>query len=235
MRVHFITACRNVSQNVEKVVTSVREQSDSRWKWTIIDDCSSDDTAVKFQEATRGMTGVQIIVNSERKHALRNIVEAARQHVDSEDIVATLDGDDSLCNPRTVETLISAYGSGSDVVWTAHRWDTNGMNISGHMPNQVDPYAWPWVTSHLRTFRASLLARISDDNFKNHLGEWFKRGYDQALMLPVLFVGGGRTFVSDVCYQYNIDSASIPSSERNWAERDQIATVNMVRARGFLK
>lgn len=235
MRVHFITACRNVSQNVDRIVASVREQADSRWLWTIVDDCSQDDTASKFQEATRGMTGVQIIVNSERKHALRNIVETARSSVDAGDIVATLDGDDSLCNPSTVGSLISAYEAGSDVVWTAHRWDTNGMNISGHMPNRVDPYAWPWVTSHLRTFRASLLSKVSDANFKNHRGEWFKRGYDQALMLPVLFVGEGRAFLPAVCYQYNIDSASIPSSERNWAERDQIATVNMVRARGFLK
>lgn len=235
MRVHFITACRNVSQNVEKIVASVREQSDSRWRWTIIDDCSQDDTAVRFRAATQEMAGVQIIVNSERRHALQNIVEAARSLADSEDIVATLDGDDSLCNSRTVEILLKSYEAGVNVVWTAHRWDTNGMNISGHMPNRVDPYAWPWVTSHLRTFRASLLGKIGDENFKNHRGEWFKRGYDQALMLPLLFVGEGRSFIPEVCYQYNIDSASIPSSERNWAERDQIATVNMVRARGFLK
>lgn len=235
MRVHFVTACRNVSQNVERIVASVREQSDSRWLWTIVDDCSQDDTVAKFQEATHGMAGVHIVVNRERKHALRNIVEISRSSVDTGDIVATLDGDDSLCNPSTVESLIRAYEAGNDVVWTAHRWDTNGMNISGHMPNRVDPYAWPWVTSHLRTFRASLLSKVSDENFKNHRGEWFKRGYDQALMLPILFVGEGRSFLPAVCYQYNIDSASIPSSERNWAERDQIATVNMVRARGFLK
>ena len=54
-------------------------------------------------------------------------------------------------------------------------------------------------------------------------------------MLPVLRVGGVRKYVSEVCYQYNIDSAAIPSSERDWAERDQIATVNIVRSRGFLR
>jgi hypothetical protein len=69
----------------------------------------------------------------------------------------------------------------------------------------------------------------------SHRGEWFRRGYDQALMLPILKVGGRRKFVPEVCYQYNIDSASIPSSERNWAEMDQISTVNIVRSRGFLR
>jgi hypothetical protein len=109
------------------------------------------------------------------------------------------------------------------------------MNISGHMPDGVDPYAWPWVSSHLRTFRKALIDRISDENFKDTRGQWFKRGYDQALMLPVLKVASRRVFLPEVCYQYNINTSSIPAGERNWAERDQISTVNIVRSRGFLR
>lgn len=231
MIVHFITACRNVERNVDSLIASVKSQRNSRWKHTIVDDCSSDLTYDRLISLTSDDPRFQVIRNSERKHALRNIVDAVRQ-MGSNEIAATLDGDDCLCNDLTVDLLLREYERGSDVVWTAHKWDTNGMNISGHMPDVVDPYAWPWVTSHLRTFRATLISKISDANFLNHKGEWFKRGYDQALMLPLLHVGMRRTYIPEVCYQYNIDSASIPVDERNWAERDQISTVNIVRSRG---
>ena len=234
MRIHFVTACRNVLSNAEALIQSVRDQTSSDWSHTIVDDFSSDGTADRLRVLTTGDSRFKIVSNSERRHALRNIVDASRG-LREDEVVATLDGDDVLCNPRTVEILLAEYERGADVVWTAHKWDTNGMNISGHMPDRVDPYAWPWVSSHLRTFRSHLLSRVSDDNFLTHRGEWFKRGYDQALMLPVLRVGGVRKYVSEVCYQYNIDSAAIPSSERDWAERDQIATVNIVRSRGFLR
>ena len=234
MRVNFITACRNASSNVARLVSSLDEQDDRRWTLTVIDDCSTDSTHDRFQDALSGRENCLLVQNSERKYALRNIVEAARR-VHPDQIVATLDGDDSLCNPRTVGLLIQEYEKGADVVWTAHKWDTNGMNISAHMPDKVDPYSWPWVTSHLRTFRSSILSCVSDNNFKDHRGDWFKRGYDQALMLPVLSLAKRRVYLPSVCYQYNIDSSSIPASERVWSERDQISTVNIVRARGLLK
>ena len=233
MRVHFVTACRNVEKNVADLLASVREQEDTRWTHTIIDDASTDGTYTELVRLTSGDGRFRVIRNDERRHALRNIVEVTRE-MPSVDIVATLDGDDVLCNRKTVSLLLDQYEGGCDVVWTAHKWDTNGMNISGHMPDRVDPYAWPWVSSHLRTFRSHLISRVPDANFKDHRGEWFKRGYDQALMLPILHVGGRRSFVPTVCYQYNIDSAAIPAAERNWSEIAQISTVNIVRARGFL-
>ena len=101
------------------------------------------------------------------------------------------------------------------------------------MPSNVNPYQWPWCTSHFRTFRASLLSEISDENFKNIKGEWFERGYDQALMLPLLYLTKNRKFIEDVCYLYNIESVSV--NDRDWAEMKQISTINLVRSRGFLK
>ena len=100
------------------------------------------------------------------------------------------------------------------------------------MPSNVDPYAWPWSSSHLRTFKASLLKNVSDKNFLNHKGEWFQRGYDQALMLPIIHVSNSRKYVPEVCYVYNIDSVSIPF--RDYEEMSQISTINIVRSRGFL-
>ena len=174
-----------------------------------------------------------VIKNEDKKFALRNIVESARKYEDEDSIIAVIDGDDQLCNEDTVDILLSAYEEGNDVVWTGHRWDINGMNISKDMPFHVDPYQWPWCSSHLRTFKSSLLKEIVDSNFKDTSGRWFKRGYDQALMLPIIHVANNRKYIDKICYQYNINSVSV--SDRDWAEKIQHSTVNLVRSRGFLE
>jgi hypothetical protein len=197
---------------------------------------STDSTAEKLSYLVGSDSRFTIIKNNEKKYALKNIVDAARNYQNDKNIIiATIDGDDSLCNNDTVSTILKEYEAGADVVWTAHRWDINNMNISRSIPATVNPYQWPWCTSHLRTFRSSLLSKIKDKNFKHVSGKWFERGYDQALMLPLLFLTKNRSYVDKVCYLYNIDSSSIPEDKRDWCEMEQISTINMVRSRGFLK
>ena len=233
-KVVFICPSYNIESNVQRLLGSLREQTDESWHCFIIDDMSSDETFKTLRKHCSNDNRFTIIKNSEKKYALRNIIECTRG-LNSEAIVAVVDGDDSLCNSQTVEILIDAYKDGSEVVWTAHKWDTNGMNISGPVPNEVNPYFWPWRSSHLRTFKASLLKKIRDANFKDFKGAWFKRGYDQALMLPLMLSANKYTYTPEVCYLYNIDSSSIPNDERNWCEMEQISTINFVRARGFVK
>lgn len=234
MKVVFISPCFNASDNLKNLIDSVTCQTDNRWEHIFIDDISADDTCKRFNELVSDNDKFKLIKNSEKKYALRNIVEVARLYENREDIIiATIDGDDQLCNKDTVKILIESYEDGNDVVWTAHKWDVNGINISKPMPKNVDPYSWVWSTSHLRTFRSSLLKKISDKNFKDTKGEWFRRGYDQALMLPVLSLTTNREYIDKVCYLYNINSVSV--NDRDWAEMSQISTINLVRARGFIK
>ena len=148
--------------------------------------------------------------------------------------MAVIDGDDELCNNDAVKLLHKAYEDPEmDVVWTAHKWDINGLNISRKLPENINPYQYPWCSSHLRTFRASLLSEVPESNFKDHKGEWFERGYDQALMLPLLYRARKHKYLPDVCYLYKINSVSV--NDRDWAEHKQLRTVNLVRARGFLE
>jgi len=232
MRVLFAVPCYNASKNIPNIVNSLVSQDDDRWDCVIIDDISDDDTfKVAKSIPSNKFTAIR---NKTKKYALRNIVDTSRLYQDRDDIViAVIDGDDQLCNDRTVSILLDEYNSDFDVVWTAHKWDINGMNISKEIPNNVDPYAWTWCSSHLRTFRSSLIRGVSDKNFQDCDGNWFKRGYDQALMLPLLSLTNNRKFIPEVCYQYNINSVSIEN--RSWEEKEQISTINIVRARGFLK
>jgi glycosyltransferase involved in cell wall biosynthesis len=232
MNVLFIVPCFNAHDNLSVLVESLNSQNDDRWHAILIDDISQDDTHNKMKEVSSDK--ISFFRNSSKKFALRNIVETSRLFQGRDDlIIAVIDGDDSLCNDDTVSLLINEYEKGSDVVWTGHVWDINNMNISKPMPDNVDPYGYPWCSSHLRTFKSTLLNKISDENFKNLSGEWFVRGYDQALMLPVLFMCKKRMYIDEICYRYNINSVSI--TDRSWEEMDQISTINIVRSRGFLE
>ena len=233
MKVIFISPCFNASRNLKNLIDSVRSQEDSRWEHIFIDDISVDDTVEEFSKIVKGDERFSIVKNTEKKYALKNIIDVARKfEKDRDTIIAVIDGDDQLCNDKTVSLLMEEYENGSDVVWTGHRWDVNGINISRDMPESVDPYGWPWCTSHLRTFRSTLLSKVSDKNFKDTLGNWFQRGYDQALMLPLLKLTNKRKYIDEICYLYNIKSVSV--NDRDWAEMNQLSTINLVRARGFL-
>lgn len=235
-RLIFIVPCYNASKNLDVLVSSLKEQTDNRWHAIFVDDMSEDDTTSKLVSlCENNFDRFSVLKNKEKKFALRNIVEQARKFQEDDSLaIAIIDGDDSLCNKDTVKLVLDEYADNADVVWTAHKWDINGMNISGPLPDIGDVYAMCWKSSHLKTFRASLMKNISDNNFKDLDGSWFTRGYDVALLLPLLHISKKRSYIPEVCYQYNINSCSFPGSEREWAEREQLRTVNLVRARKFV-
>ena len=118
-KVVFICPSFNIESNVDDLVGSLQSQTNPAWKCYVIDDISTDQTYEKLLKKTEGDDRFIIVKNSEKKYALRNIVECARPIEDS--IIAVVDGDDSLCNNEAVNILINSYSDGSEVVWTAHR------------------------------------------------------------------------------------------------------------------
>ena len=51
---------------------------------------------------------------------------------------------------------ITSFTSTSNIV---PGWDINNINVSKELPQQppVNPYEYPWVSSHLKTFRSYLM------------------------------------------------------------------------------
>jgi len=235
MKVVFIVPMFNAAPHIKELVESLQKQTNPNWEAVLIDDMSNDDTIFMANYCTGNDSRFKVITNKEKKWALKNVVVNAR-NVNDGDIVAVLDGDDSICNEKTVQLILNEYQDEEvDTVWTAHKWDINDINISKDFPNgmNINPYEYPWITSHLKTFRSELIHQIHDDNFKDMYGDWFKRGYDQALYLPLLYLSKKRKFINEVCYLYRINSNSM--KHREWKEQDQLNTVKLVRARGFIK
>jgi len=235
-KVVFVIPMYNASQHIKDLIGSLKEQTNENWEAVIIDDMSQDDSIFMVNICTGSDDRIKLIKNTEKKWALKNVVEVSRQYQEEEDvIIAILDADDSLCNENTVELLLKNYDNETDTAWTAHTWDINGMNISRPLPDNIDinPYQYHWCTSHLKTFRSTVLANISDNNFKDLDGNWFKRGYDQALYLPLLYLSRKRKYIDEVCYLYRINSSSM--KVREWKEKDQMDTVRLVRSRWLIE
>ena len=195
---------------------------------------STDNSYDMALELTADDDRFKVVKNTDKKWALENVVTAAREYEkESNTIIAVIDADDALCNENTVDILISTYEDPEvDTAWTAHSWDINSMNISRGLPDNINPYQFPWCSSHLKTWRATTLLGVDDENFKDLDGSWFRRGYDQALYLPLLYLSHKRKFIDEICYLYRINSKSV--DKRVWSESDQMNTVRLVRSRGFV-
>ena len=233
-KVVFISPMYNASAHLEDLISSISEQRNENWEHVIIDDMSTDGSYELAVQLTADDPRFTVIKNKQKKYALDNVVTSARNYQNSSKVViANIDADDALCNENTVDLLLQTYEDPEiDTVWTAHTWDINGMNISGEMSSNVNPYQVPWRTSHLKTWRATTLLGVDDENFKDLDGNWFRRGYDQALYLPLLYLSHKRKFIKEICYLYRINSKSV--QRRIWSEKDQMDTVRLVRSRGFV-
>lgn len=234
----FVTPTYNASFHLEECYESLKEQTNPNWDWVILNDMSNDDT---FEIANRiVMTDererVTVINHDHKKFALKGIYDYLKNYNDfSEQIIAILDGDDALCNENTVDLILKEYEKNPnlDALWTAHSWDINGMNISRELPGNLNPYQYPWVSSHLKTFKVNVFKKIKKDNFQDLDGNWFERGYDQALYLPILYLARERKFLNETCYLYRINSNSL--KVRAWKEKSQMDTIRLVRSRGYVQ
>jgi len=232
-KVVFVSPIYNSSDHLGDLIESVKEQNNENWEHIIIDDMSTDDSFIIANELIKDDNRFTLLKNNTRKYSLRNIVETARKFKKNKDvIIAIIDGDDALCNENTVSILLNEYKEGIDTVWTMHTWDINNVNISNEM-QAIDPYQQPWVSSHLKTFRSTLINNVSDANFKNLDNEWFTSGCDQALYLPLLHLSKESKFINEICYLFRMNSKSVES--RKFADRKKFNTINLVRSRGFLK
>jgi len=236
--VNFISPTYNASYHLRDLYDSLKEQTNPNWNWIILNDMSTDDTLkiAKEIESEDELERVTVIDHKEKKFALKGIYDYLKDYNNfSEQIIAIVDGDDALCNENTVDIILKEYKSNPDLdaLWTSHSWDINGMNISRELPGNLNPYQYPWVSSHLKTFKVNTFKKISSENFKDLDGNWFERGYDQALYLPILHVAKKRKFLNEICYLYRINSNSL--KVRPLKEKNQLDTIRLVRARGYVE
>jgi glycosyltransferase involved in cell wall biosynthesis len=234
----FIVPAYNAAETIGRSIFSVWFQTYQNWKMIVIDDMSTDNT-VDVVNNMKSMLGLSdekltLIKNEEKKWEVRNILESLK-FCDSEDIVCRLDGDDWLCDTDALSIINRRYWeTGCNVLWTSHRWDFTNINISRSLPFDEDPYTFPWVSSHFKTFRKKLIEGVKDENFRGEDGEYFKRIGDQAIYLPVLHQSKGNWhFEPIVAYHYTIKME--PETFQSDDAKFQKNEAEFLRKRGFIK
>jgi glycosyltransferase involved in cell wall biosynthesis len=237
----FAIPTRNSTKTLTKTLVSLAGQSYDNWRAVIVDDCSTDETVLQIQHNAKDLSianKLTIIRNETRSWEIVNTLKALEQ-IQPDEIVCRLDLDDYLCDLNVLEIIARRYAKDPelDALWTAHRWfDSNGittMNISGPMPQGADPYKHPWVSSHLKTFRRSLLTGVSDANYRAKDGEYFKRIGDQTFMLPALAKARKHEFLPIAAYAYfcPMDPGNFQTDDAKFQKEE----ADYLRARGFVK
>lgn len=228
----------NAQETISRAIMSVWFQTYPNWKIIIRDDMSTDRTLdmidVMKKQLGLGEDRISVTSNTEKMWEIRNIVESLKE-CEHNDIVCRLDGDDWLCDSDALSIIDHKYKTtGCDVLWTAHRWAFTNHNISGPLPKSANPYKHRWVSSHLKTFRKSLIETVSDENFRGSDGNYFKRIGDQTIYLPVLYKSAGNWHYEPiVAYHYTIEMK--PETFQTDDSKFQQNEALYLRSRGFIE
>jgi hypothetical protein len=117
---------------------------------------------------------------------------AATQDLDPTDVIISLDADDCLATPETLRIVYEAHAAGAWVTWGSYVHQDGRPGIA--RPLAPSDFARirriPWVTSHLKTYRAGLLRRILSADLQTPDGAWLSHARDMAVMYPVLEMAG---------------------------------------------
>ena len=121
-----------------------------------------------------------------------------------EDVVVLVDGDDWLATPDALSVVRRAHDDGAWVTWGSFEYADGRPGFARDLNWEWSVRAQPWVTTHLKTFRAGLFQRIAAHDLMAD-GKWMDRADDPAFMFPVLEMAGRDRcrFIPDVLYIYN--------------------------------
>lgn len=239
----FLTPAFNCEKDIKKTLLSMVAQSYENWRAVFIDDVSTDNTGETILDLSKRLglgEKVKVVRREEKFGETKNTLTEIKEIKDSE-VVCRLDGGDWLTDNDTLAFLDQIYENHNpSVLWTNHRWAFTPQNISGplNLAEGQTVYQHPWVSSHLKTFRADKLKRVPEKNFFDEKGEWIMIACDQAVFLPMIHTSLlNKEMVAHLpltCYHYSIDleKPNLYHNERSYNQRDMAL---WIRERGFLE
>jgi glycosyltransferase involved in cell wall biosynthesis len=206
----------NAEQYIGKCLDSILAQDYDDYTIYVIDDASTDNTLERIKEYAEGNYKIEVINRQTNMGAVCNQVSCIKSRVRSSSIVMLVDGDDWLVNdPHVFDYINHFYEEKSAEFTYGSCW-----SLADNIPLIAQPYPtvvkqnksyrkyrfnWGMPYTHLRTFRASLLLNIDDNNFKDEDGNWFKAGGDNSVFYSVLEqADSNRVFtIPEIVYVYN--------------------------------
>ena len=191
---------------------SIFKQHYQNYRIIYISDASTDNTGnlVKKYINENGVGNkITLIENDHNQGALANTYKAAHM-CDPEEIIVIVDGDDWLYDVHVLEYLNRVYQDPN--IWMTYgqfvEWPVGKKARWVHeIPQEVIQAnsfrAYPWTSTHLRTFYAGLFHHINKEDLLCE-GKFFGSAPDLAAMFPMLEMAGSHShFIPRTLYVYN--------------------------------
>ena len=207
---NIIVPFYNAEEWLKKCIISIKRQKYNNFRCFLIDDLSTDLSSQVVLNNIKNDDRFKLVKNTEKKYALGNIVETLLAVAEDEEVNVLLDGDDWLASKNVLSHLNQEYSQSECLLtygsYVYHPDGFRGIEPSMYPESVIEDNLFrkdSWRASHLRTFKTKLWKEINLDDLKNSQG-YYKTAYDQALMLPLLELSGGKfKFVSHIMHTYN--------------------------------
>lgn len=157
---------------------------------------------------------IKVTLNDERQFALQNTCDAIDTlDMEPDDIIVSVDADDWLTFPPSLERVKAEYEAHPWVLMTYGSWV--GFPNPSARTNTTGPYTEEdfggnirklhWRASHLKTFRRRLWDRVDRKDFVDPRGHYFRVSWDLAFMWPMLEMAGPSRsrYIPDRIYTHN--------------------------------
>jgi glycosyltransferase involved in cell wall biosynthesis len=208
-----VTPLYNVEEWIKRCINSVAKQNYNNFSHHLIDDISTDNTNSIIKKYSEAYEATNLITNTEKKYALKNIYDTLESlDLSDDDIVVILDGDDWLANNKVFHKLNEIYNKedcwmtyGSYVEYPSMMKGKFAKKIPSQIIENSSYRSSEWMSSHLRTFRYGLWKKINkNDLIDERTNEFIKAAWDLAFIFPMLEMCGPKAlFVDEVFYIYN--------------------------------
>lgn len=203
----------NPGKFLERCVSSVVSQNYENFKMIFIDDASTDGSWNKLPHNDKRAICIR---NEKNVTALQNLHNAIMEYCEDDDIIITLDGDDSLIGKNCLNQINNFFNeTGCWVSYGQCIWSTGQRGFaSWYSPEEFSNLRFsPFKVSHIRTFRAGVYHRIQDQDpsfscMKDNDGNFYRSCYDVAIMFPIMELSGyDKVKYNDkVLYMYNFEN-----------------------------
>ena len=226
MRYKIVTAVWNALPFFGRYAESIADQNHSDYEVFIVDDASTDGTS-ELVEAAAKARGWGYRINDENRGALFNQVAAIRSmDCEPDDVLVFVDGDDRLAHAQVLQRLDHHYSDGTKLTYGSYVPDPPSRTCSmagPYPPGVIENRSFREVSArgggiwwnHLRTFKYELFAQLTDEDFKDANGGWYKTATDAALMYPCLELAAPHIkFIDEALYIYTSDNDA--SDWRRW-------------------
>jgi len=241
----FVIPVYNCEHTIAQTLLSVVAQSYKQWRILLRDDLSTDNTVetiLDFVTQYKLEEKVKLTINATKHGEVKNTLEAVKE-IHNNEVICRLDGGDWLTENDCLAFLDHIYRTEKAAcIWTAHRWEYTGKNISGPLAatdtNVYEELLDNWCTSHMKTWRKNIMNEINDKNYRDENGDYIMIACDRAIYLPILhktmLTNQKRLFVPLCCYHYsiNLSNENLFTEERSIRQRK---SAEFIHKRGFIE